>query len=251
MRQSSLFCIHGFIGHPDDWLSVLPENARSERISLFAPSKENPFFEGALNFHELSQWIYDRAVRLPEPRILVGYSLGGRIGLYHLLKHSVKHSELWSKAVIISAHPGLTDESEKQRRLESDVQWAKRFSEETLAEDKWSQLLLDWNNQPTFKGGLCEPSRPLGTYSRTALSSALKNLSLGRQANFRVELNKLNVPLSWVTGANDSKFSTLAKEISNLNNPSITTLSIEDSGHRILFDQPQVLKKLLTQLTSK
>src|SRR5690606_6539540 len=109
--------------------------------------------EESLTQGGLAQWVNHRAAFYGGSRILVGYSLGGRIAL-HALRDS---PDLWQAAVIISAHPGLVLEEDRVVRKKADQEWAKRFMHED-----WDLLMKSWNSQPVFKNG----SQPLLRHER-------------------------------------------------------------------------------------
>src|SRR5690242_6488130 len=112
-----LYCVHGFLGQASDWEDILPPYLRKFAFDLFSPGASS---QPAFDFNALGGWINDTAVKSPGPRVLVGYSLGGRIALHAL----TRKPEIWSAAVIISAHPGLSDPTERQKRIENDEKWA-------------------------------------------------------------------------------------------------------------------------------
>lgn len=54
-------------------------------------------------------------------KILVGYSMGGRLALHALLEGG-----LWDAAILISPHPGLESEEERAARRAGDAEWGSR-----------------------------------------------------------------------------------------------------------------------------
>src|SRR4051794_21774844 len=108
----TLVSIHGFLGSPSDWLGTIPLDQTAHSLDLFS-HREN---ESKLTFPEVGEFLNEKANSLPSPRVLLGYSLGGRIALHALLASP----QLWSGAVIVSAHPGLTDDQERNDRLQAD-----------------------------------------------------------------------------------------------------------------------------------
>src|SRR5205807_1859552 len=77
------------------------------------------------------------------PAILEGLSeIMSRISLHAL----IGNPNLWSGAIIVSSHPGLTEPQERKQRLESDRTWANRF-----LHDEWESVIQAWNSQSVFK----------------------------------------------------------------------------------------------------
>ncbi len=217
--MGTLFCIPGFLGQRSDWEGIdaqfPPENLNAS--DLVAWAKEfNSFVK-----------------QFPAPRVLCGYSLGGRKALHAL----IDNPSLWSKGVLLSTHPGLVSHEERLSRVKQDHEWAARFSS-----TPWSPLIQDWESQEVFKGSL-RIERPEGAYDRKKLVFELSHFSLGLQADLRGKIQKLNIPLFWIAGALDSKFSALALEMETLHSLSKATL-LHKEGHRfkinLIFDLLQI-----------
>jgi len=176
-----VFALHGFLGSPEDWNLVFPF-LREEKphwnlhaVDLFdeylvTPGAPVTMDEWALRFNQVA------AARSSanSKRILLGYSMGGRLGLHAL----AQNPSVWSGAVFLSTNPGLTTNEEKLQRLENDKKWALRFAEEDLR-----KVLEDWNAQAVFAGAPV-PQRNLPDDIRGQLVHALTYWSLGRQRNF-------------------------------------------------------------------
>ncbi len=233
--QGTLYCIHGFLGLPSDWDAVIPKSIKSVKSDLFSPQMKEGSIK--LNFNELSRWINIQVESLSQPRVLIGYSLGGRIALHALLNSP----QYWSGAVIISAHPGLSNQSERDQRIQRDFAWAKRFEE-----NDWNTVISDWNSQPVFKGSIREPERKPSSYSRQLIADSLRGCSLGVQSDLSNRLKEFTKPILWVVGERDTKFLTLAEDLKS-NHSSIQVVVVPQSGHRVLFDQPELLSQILIQ----
>jgi 2-succinyl-6-hydroxy-2,4-cyclohexadiene-1-carboxylate synthase len=216
----SFSTIHGFLGQAEDWKSVIPSTAPQTHLELFHPELSKT----PLSFDKIAEQIENEALRLPTPRILVGYSLGGRIALHALFRNPT----LWSGAILISTHPGLQTQQEKEDRLRSDAAWAQRF-----LNDPWESVLPDWNRQ-TVLASTASPERSVSHFSRHRLAEALQNCSLGHQEDFRPRLAFTTVPIDWIVGARDSKFLALARSLPQ--NP-LLRVRILDTGHRVIFEK--------------
>lgn len=206
----TLFALSGFLGCKKDWegISAVLEPNHLSRESLPKWAEQFNAFAKAY----------------PAPRILMGYSLGGRKALHALLAQE----ELWSQAVFISTHPGLITEEEREERRENDQKWSERFLKE-----EWHSLLNAWNQQAVFSHSV-PLVRDESGFDRQTLSQELVNFSLGRQRNLREDIAKLQLPILWVTGGKDKKFTELAKEIVGLHSLS-THWDLKEFGHRMNF----------------
>ena len=210
-----IHCLHGAVGNPLDWQAFI--------TSLDTPAQ-------ALNLWDyLPQSLSETGAQIAKQAnpgdILLGYSMGGRLALHALLADPEK----WRAAIIISAHPGLI--SDHQSRLAHDQKWA------DLAEQDWPQFLQKWNQQ-----GILD-QKPLGLLQATAqdqipVSQSFHSWSLGAQNNLRPKLAQITTPILWITGENDQKFTTIAREITPTI-PSSTHLTIPNCGHRVPWEAPQ------------
>ncbi|HEV8433755.1 MAG TPA: alpha/beta fold hydrolase, partial [Thermoanaerobaculia bacterium] len=88
------------------------------------------FFNGFLGVDR--DWDFVRDIETDE-RVLVGYSMGGRLALQALVANAA-----FDRAVIISA--GLNLEEGREERRARDEAWAKRFES-----DAWDEVMRDWN----------------------------------------------------------------------------------------------------------
>ncbi len=220
-----IHALHGNAGLPDDLLPLLQAAGREFRAwHLWEWLRENPNgasldgFATALN-----------AAAGERPRILLGYSLGARLALYTL----TQQPQLWDAAILISAHPGLTNEYEREARQAVDHAWALRVRNEP-----WMELMEAWNTQPVLAGAGVPPWRQqLAEPWRAEIAQSFEVWSLSRQPDLRPLLPSVTCPVLWITGETDSKFTALAMEASALT-PDSQHAVIPVAGHRVHLDQP-------------
>ncbi len=237
----SLFCIHGFLGQFRDWDSVIPPEWRKMGLDLFSPHLLPYALETrALTLESLGAEVNRRAGRETAPKILVGYSLGGRIALHALFERP----EIWAGAVIISAHPGLSNPVERKNRVLSDENWARRFEVEN-----WDELMASWNSQAVLSQSSI-PSRMEAEFSREALAQCLRGCSLGKQRDFRSDLQSAQLPILWMVGSQDQKFLQLAREVAAFN-PQIELEVVSNASHRAPWDQPDEFARCLSRFLQK
>ncbi len=233
---STLICIHGFLGRAQDWDSVMPRHYSRVGVDLFSTDQENGT---QWDLRSLGSEVNIVGGLQRAPRVVVGYSLGGRIALEALLDQP----QNWAGAVIISAHPGLSDPEERKKRMLSDEVWAERF----VRED-WQGLLVHWNAQSVFQGSEV-PLRSELDFSRTALAGVLRGCSLGRQRDLRAELKGLDLPILWVVGEKDQKFLKLAQEVAGINSR-IELAVLSGASHRVPWDRSELFSERLVQFLS-
>lgn len=194
ISMRTIFALSGFLGLPKDWNS----------FPQFTPITE-------LN------------TPLTPQSILLGYSMGGR----RVLQHLIQYPNHYHSAIIISAHPGLQTEKERELRAEQNQKWAAKF-----LSDPWENLMHEWNTQAIFTD---VPDRQEHHYSRKCLSDHLLKYSLAKQPNLRLQIADLSIPILWITGERDEKFTQLAESV-HLQNPRSKKIIAPEAGHRVPWE---------------
>lgn len=214
---TKIYALHGFLGRPGDWDGILKNVAA---VDVFRALPIVPMESWAASFNRLTENKHTK-------NILMGYSLGGRLAVHALLQNPAQ----WSAAILISTHLGLASQEEKATRLESDMLWAKRFESAP-----WEQLMHAWNGQSAFHSGTFSFERQEREYQRSDLSAALEHWSLGTQKDLVDSLSKVNVPVCWMTGANDQKYIEQASRVI-LRHPLSRKYTVTNAGHRMPWEQ--------------
>ncbi len=230
--RPTIWCLHGAVGAAADW-------------NLFRNSWEKAGYD----FRAVDLWRFldccprslsDTARALnaevsahPGKNLLVAYSMGGRIALHALLSQDAP----WHRAVIIAAHPGLENEEEKTERRRKDAEWSICCHREA-----WSEFLELWQAQPILQmASDCVQQgldrRPLHLRCKE-ISRSFISWSLGAQENLWPRLKEIQVPVLWLTGARDGKFTSLARRACQMV-PRASSQVISDSGHRLPWEQPE------------
>ncbi len=254
-RDSSLpriIFLHGFLGSGNDWVPIarqlendyccilvdLPGHGESD---IEANGNPDLFFTETVDAlaEELSRSANS------EPCFLVGYSMGGRIALALLLRHP----ELFEKAIILSASPGLRTEEERLSRRESDEGIARKIERNFDGFIKaWYEqpLFATLKNHPVFKE--VESERKINNPENLAL--ALRLLGTGCQPSLWDELQKNRVPIQFFVGEKDLKFVEIGRQMVNLWTES--TLEIfSGCGHTLHLENRVLFVDRLTQFFNK
>lgn len=160
-----------------------------------------------------------------KPRVLIGYSMGGRLALQALLEN--KHP--WHAAVIISAHPGLESDAERATRRERDAGWASR-----ALMDSWASFLDDWNEQPVLQGSNIRDAQRDSRLAqrRREIARSFMDWSLGAQEPLWDRLPEIKIPVLWIAGENDETYTALAHRAAGLM-PNARVALAPDCGHRV------------------
>lgn len=190
--MASIFSLHGFLGQPSDWdfLEGLSPSVQLHKVDVFKVA-------GHCNFEQWAQTFNEAALEQPEPRILMGYSMGGRLALHAL----TRNPSIWKAAILVSTHLGMP-ENEREARVESDERWAARFEK-----DDWEAVCQAWDSSPAFCGKPNPLKRPEENYHRADLAHALRAWSTGRQNDLLPRVIQLEMPILWVTGQEDRRYS--------------------------------------------
>ena len=200
------WCLHGAVGMAADWrgfakcLAAEKTGSRAVDLWRFLEGQAMPIagFGHALNADAGGE------VFRGGGRALLGYSLGGRLALHALLEKS--HS--WQAAVLISAHPGLEAEAERETRRAADGAWAAK-----ALTGNWQEFLADWNAQPVLGQTAQRDPQAAGRLvtRRREIARSFVDWSLGAQEPLWDRLQEITIPVLWVVGANDAKFLALAE----------------------------------------
>lgn len=190
-----IWCIPGFLGAPTDWdafaAACAPRGLPPFRtVNLFSRVRRQTLEEWGAGFAK-------SVAREDASPIVVGYSLGGRLALHALLARP----DGWRGAIIVAAHLGIENIQHRIDRAVEDAAWARRFEQ-----DKWEDVLRDWDARPSFAGRQTYPPRVPQQYSRPALARALEAWSLGRQQPLAERLVTIGCPVLWIVGQHDPTF---------------------------------------------
>jgi 2-succinyl-6-hydroxy-2,4-cyclohexadiene-1-carboxylate synthase len=246
-----IHALHGNFGLPSDWDAALPDGAPAKAWHLWEIRRHHPEARTLTGF---ATWFNQQIAAMPDerPRILAGYSLGGRLALHVLLDRPA----LWQHAVILSTHPGLDSDRERAERLQQDRAWLERCRGDggefdrarggqnvrpPQAAETWASICAAWQAQPVLQN---QPSawNPAALEPwREEISSAFDGWSLGWQENLLPELHSLPLSGHWITGADDLKFSTLAHQ-ATAKLPQFKLHLLRGAGHRLLATQPEAVK---------
>ncbi|WP_408637236.1 2-succinyl-6-hydroxy-2,4-cyclohexadiene-1-carboxylate synthase [Rahnella victoriana] len=224
-----LVFLHGLLGSAEDWQPLL--SALTDWPCLFVdlPGHGRSASLTAAGFADVSQLLTDT---LREKNIttywLIGYSLGGRISLYHACQGD--RSGLQG-VLVEGAHPGLTCQAERAQRRHHDQQWATRF-----LQLPWQQALDNWYRQPVFSS-LTDSQRQQLIALRAdnnprTVAAMLAATSLAVQPDLRGDLQQLSLPVVWLCGSQDAKFIHLAQQ------SGFALRTIANAGHNAHRDNP-------------
>ena len=149
--------------------------------------------------------------RVDGPAAVVGYSMGGRVGIAAALAAP----ELVSRLVLVGATAGMADPAARAARVDSDRSLADRI------EERGTEWFADeWMSKPFFVS-----QRKLGpehlaaaraqriSNDAAALANVLRGLGTGAQASYWHLLDTLRAPLLFIAGEDDKKFVEIGEQM--------------------------------------
>lgn len=223
-----LFALHGFMGKKNDWDFIPLQNIQKIEIADFPLHNFNSW---AKAFNKYTSTNFDGK------KILMGYSLGGRLALHCLLNNQNQ----WDAAIILSTHTGLKNVIERQQRLNNDKNWAR-----LILDKNWDELMIEWESQDVFQHDRNQFERTENDYDRKILAKMLINFSLASQDDLQNKLNELSIPILWLTGEFDKSYCELAEKI-HLAHPKSSKKIIPGTGHRFAWSKPELLAETILQ----
>lgn len=238
-KNPPIIFLHGLFGQGDDFLdtaNLFSERFYSILIDLPGHGKSEIFDENS--FTKLCQKVLESLPPLNEKAILIGYSLGGRIALY-LMCH---FPQFFSKAVIISANPGL--EGKREERLQNDLSLLKNISSP-------NDFFIDWYSKPLFGELVNHKNFPYLLEKRKKsnflkLKDCLGSFSVGIQPSLWEDLKKNTLPIFYFSGGKDEKYKEIGQRLSNF--PLINLIELEMAGHYLQFEYPTVFHSHLNTI---
>ncbi|WP_435927227.1 2-succinyl-6-hydroxy-2,4-cyclohexadiene-1-carboxylate synthase [Dryocola sp. BD613] len=241
-RRADLPCLvwlHGFLGSVQEWARFheafadwpqlrvdLPGHGQSAAITASGFAAVDDLLRKTLLSYNILNYL------------LVGYSLGGRVAMYHAC-----HGENTGLRGLIveGGNPGLADRDARKKRRAADRRWAQRFRQEPLDE-----VLLAWYQQPVFSSLTHEERDELITLrcqnNPASLAVMLESTSLGVQPDLRARLQTLRVPFHYLCGERDEKFRTVAESLN------LSPHLIPAAGHNAHRENPAAFRSCLLTL---
>lgn len=236
-RLPAIIFLHGFMGSAEDWAPVverLKEHYYCLAIDLPGHGKSLSLSSRKLyDMPRTAALVVELLERLKVKRVsLVGYSMGGRLGLYLALKHPSR----FQKVVLESASPGLKTAAERAERRKQD----ERLAQE-LEHGRFDEFLEKWYRNPLFASLRQHPDfahlrqRRLKNDPRE-LAKSLRAMGTGSQPSLWEELKSNKIPLLLLAGEFDVKFNRLAAEVA-VTCPAARVKVISGCGHNVHFEK--------------
>ncbi|MEE3660604.1 2-succinyl-6-hydroxy-2,4-cyclohexadiene-1-carboxylate synthase [Brenneria sp. g21c3] len=224
-----LVCLHGLLGSGEDWRPVTPFFNDWPLLLVDLPGHGGSRAVRTSGFAQVSRQL---TATLRQQGIddfwLLGYSLGGRIAMYHAC-YGPACGMLG--LLVEGGNPGLAQPRSRQERLSHDADWARRFRHEPI-----EAVLDDWYRQAVFADLDAVQRAALVARRRhndgAAVADMLEATSLGHQPWLGETLRQRAFPFAYLCGEQDAKFQTLAKQ------DNLPLLTVTQAGHNAHLANP-------------
>ncbi len=221
---ASILALHGFTGSGEDFEYL--KNHYAKNCFWDAPDLPSLPLPGLCKFLR-ARW--EKLAGMP--RVLLGYSMGGRIALHLAREISwAPHDSL----ILISASPGIADERERAARRASDEALAKKIEDIASSE----KFYAEWKKHPLIatQHRLSSPWRERLLVRRVAAdwrvwAAHLRLLGTGTLPSLWESLREISAPdVTLVVGAEDTKFRAIAEKMQT-KLPRSRLVVVPASGH--------------------
>ncbi len=247
--RGTLVLIHGLLGNTRDWEAVANELKDYAVLTVDLPGHGGSSSISCDGFDDCCRLVLSAILNgippryLTGPVFLIGYSLGARIIMYGLSYHGFDALDLGG-CILEGGNTGLQSQAEIQQRLMGDRLWAARFEHEPI-----EQVLVDWYCQSVFSS-LTPEQRTYLVQKRShndgrGVSRMLMATSLAKQPYLLDSLKRSYIPLHYLCGEKDQKFSELAEQ------SGLSFTRAKHAGHNVHSEQPHVFAQLVRTIITE
>lgn len=248
-----LVLLHGFTGSIDNWKPY---------INLFAPYRQIVLIDlighgksdkpkDALRYR-MEETVEDLTRIFDELNLdnatLLGYSMGGRTALSFAMIYPERVNQL----ILESSSPGLKSERERAERRERDQKLASDIEAKGIEwfVEKWEQIPLFQSQQRLSDQARAVQRSQRLKNSTLGLANSLRGMGTGEQPSWWDSLEELDFPVTLITGEEDLKFCSIAKEMKSLLKQA-SHVEINRAGHAIHMEQPDFFAKIVIDALKK
>ncbi|RFU63646.1 2-succinyl-6-hydroxy-2,4-cyclohexadiene-1-carboxylate synthase [Peribacillus saganii] len=248
-----LLMLHGFTGSSSTWDFLIGETSQHFQLilvdSIGHGGTESPEDAERYQIEKSAEDLWNIIEYLGHKSVhLLGYSMGGRLGLTFACIYPEKVKTL----ILESTSPGLRTAEEREARKLQDSKLAERIKKDGLEAfvDYWentplfsSQKILPINKRKSIRSGRLENSV-------TGLSNSLLGMGTGSQPSWWSQLKELDKPVLLITGEADKKFSDIGYAMKEVL-PYCELQIFKGAGHALHVEEPEKFGKIISEFLSK
>ena len=237
-QNSCIVFLHGFLGTSADWDTIIPHFEKDYfciAVDLPGHGQTNADDDFSYSINDTSKALIQFLSEICKKSfVLVGYSMGGRLGLYTALTKS----QSISKLILESCSPGIESKEDRAKRVTSDQKWADK-----LLNLPPKQFLDEWYSQSIFESlrknkNFAEMMEKRAHYNPASTSKSLMGKSQGVQSPLWDKLHKLATPVLLISGEYDKKYVSLMERMNKkIQNCSFSI--IKSAGHNTHFERSE------------
>ncbi len=233
-----LVMLHGFISDQqafDNHIHILKESVNIVTIDLPGHGADESPFHREWDFPFISQQLDETLEVFSAYQLFLhGYSMGGRIALYHAIHGNTKLTGL----VLESTSPGIEDQTAQIERQQVDYARAQVLEIaglEVFVND-WEKLPLFYTQHDLDKITKLSIRNMRMRQDASRLAKALRDYGTGNMPNLWSELNQIQIPTCIIVGTLDGKFCEIAQKIVSII-PKTELFEIAQSGHTVHVEE--------------
>lgn len=244
-ERPTLVFLHGLLGSGRDWRQVVNVLSPSYYcLTVDLPGHGHSQLLSPAGFEQVNQQLQQTLLhRNISSYVLIGYSLGARLAMYHASFPATENQAKLVGLVLEGGHFGLPH-SECAPRLVNDEKWAQRFTSEPM-----TQVLADWYQQPVFSSLNHDQRQSLIQKRSDNLGSAIARMllatSLAKQPELKLLVEQLSFPVHYICGENDNKFRCLAESTG------LDLKVIPAAGHNVHVELPHEFSMAVTHFLDR
>ena len=251
-KKIPIIFLHGFTGSAQDWGFIhgsINRNFTPICIDLIGHGKSSSptdvdHYTSQSQLKHLHEIISLLSI---SEFILAGYSMGGRLATLYSLKFPSKVIGL----ILESTSFGIEKSEEREGRTISDQLLARRIESEGIESfiDYWLSLTLfdSLKNLSLERYTLLKEQKIVNNIN--GLKNTLLGFSTGRMDYLIPKLIQIRFQVLLIVGDRDKKFKEISKKALE-QIPHSKLKVVNDSGHNVHFEKPEVFLKLINQFLS-
>ncbi|MDX1690711.1 MAG: alpha/beta fold hydrolase [Acidimicrobiia bacterium] len=230
----TVLALHGFTQRGTVWDEV----AALDGGEWTTPDLPGHGAEPARSWREAVWWVSEHLAALGRPRVLVGYSMGGRLAL----ATAIHRPELVDALVVVSASAGIRTTEDRRSRVASDAVLAERLREIGV-----EAFVEEWTARPMF-AGLASRGRAWVAEDRArrldntveGLAGALEGLGQGAMPWLGHRIRDLVTPATFVAGTDDRRYADAARRMARAA-PRGREWLVPGTGHAVVGEDPRAV----------
>eukprot|EP01025_Chloroclados_australasicus_P010839 TRINITY_DN1457_c1_g1_i6.p1 TRINITY_DN1457_c1_g1~~TRINITY_DN1457_c1_g1_i6.p1 ORF type:complete len:1175 (-),score=165.58 TRINITY_DN1457_c1_g1_i6:734-4258(-) len=237
--------LHGMFGAAEDWTSVM----RQVHVTTNRTCIAIDLHSEVCSIEDMTDMVIQTLQRLPcvGQCGVVGYSMGGRVA-QHIL---VNKPDLFKFGILISSSPGIEDETQRQKRVETDsfrAQQLLRFNSlRDFLDQVWYQSEMWGEMKQNARYQQLLDQRSIGDVG--LLAKTFERSSPGRQDNLWTKLDQIDVPILSIVGEKDVKYCNVQSRMESLVNKFEAVQF--NAGHAVHFERPLELALEIIQFLER